>query len=441
MTAVAVLDDGVADAESVAPLAMVENLVSPWGVVCGVYAAATFRGLAELAHFVADAGRVDPRTVDNGTVHGSGHGLNGPERARLIAVAEAAERYAGGDILAEPRVWATAAQLSGRVIEPDRFPRCSAAEYADARCPLGPVDPVGSIRWVRGTELVSGEAIWVPAAMSCYSLRELGAAERFAPRISTGYAVHTDPVEAVLSGIFEVIERDAVSLLWQQMLPVPLVGPEVGSPMLDLVTRWAERHFIRPYLFDATTDLGVPTVYCVLVAEHSTVLRTVVSSAAARTLTRAAEKASLETVVVREFLAKASTPPPTAIDQVVSYGDGAQFMADAQRADAFGFLLSGVDRRPPVPRVELPDDGRSALTALADIFRKRDMPVAVVDRTPTELARVGLTAVSVSIPDLLPVSGSPFAQFRADPRLYEAPVRMGFPARGEKELNPWPPPF
>jgi ribosomal protein S12 methylthiotransferase accessory factor len=294
---------------------------------------------------------------------------------------------------------------------------------------------------VRGTELVSGDAIWVPAAMSCYSLRALGAAERFAPRISTGYAVHTDPVEAVLNGIFEVIERDATALLWQQMLPVPLVGSEVGSPMLDTVTNWAERHFIRPYLFDATSDLGVPTVYCVLVAEHSTVLRTVVSSAAARTLTRAAEKALLETVVVREFLAKASTPPPAGLDEVVSYGDGAQFMADAQRAGAFDFLLSGADRRPPVARLELPDDARSALAALADIFRERGTPVAVVDRTPTELARVGLTGVSVSIPDLLPVSGSPFAQFRAESRLYDAPVRMGFPARGEKELNSWPPPF
>jgi ribosomal protein S12 methylthiotransferase accessory factor len=441
MTAVAAVDHGRAAPDDLVALETLDGLVSPVGVVCAVHAMPTVRGLTELSAFVADTGRVNLRAVESEAVFGSGYRVGAPDRARLVAIAEAAERYAGGDFLAEPRVWATSSQLSGRVIEPGRFPRCSAAEYAHPRCPVGPPDPDSPIRWVSGTDLASGDPIWVPATMSCYWLRDMVAAERFAPRISTGYAVHLDPAEAVLNGIFEVIERDAASLLWQQMLPVPLVGPEVTSPLLDTLTDWARRHFIRAYLFDATTDLGVPTVYCVLVAEHSTVLRTVVSAGVARTLTEAAERALLETIVVRDVFRTGRFTPPASIDEVVAHGDGSWFMAAAQRADAFDFLLRDAARRPPVPRAGLPADARSALIALAEIFRRRDIPVAVVDRTPAELARVGLTGVSVSIPDLLPVSGSPFARFRAQPRLYEAPARMGFRAHGEKELNPWPQPF
>lgn len=441
MTAVAAVDHGTAGPDDLVSLAVLEDLVSPVGVVCAVHAMATIRGLTELAGFVADTGRVNLHAADGETVYGSGYRVAAPGLARLIAIAEAAERYAGGDFLAEARVWATAAELSGWVLEPERFPRCSAAEYTHPRCPVGPPDPDSPIRWVSGTELASGEPIWVPATMSCYWLRDLVAAERFVPRISTGYAVHTDPAEAVLNGIFEVLERDAVVLLWQQMLPLPLVGPEVGSPLLDTLTNWAGRHFIRPYLFDATTDLGVPTVYCVLVAEHSALLRTVVSAGVARTLTQAAERALLETIVVRDVLRTGNTAAPGSIDEVVAHGDGTGFMADAERSAAFDFLLCGAERRPRVRRAGLPADARSALATLAELFRQRDMPVAIVDRTPDELAGVGLTAVSVSIPDLIPVSGSPLAQFRAQPRLYEAPARMGFRTHGEKELNPWPQPF
>ena len=64
-----------------------------------------------------------------------------------------------------------------------------------------------------------------------------------------------------------------------------------------------------------------------------------------------------------------------------------------------------------------------------------------VDRTPAELGAVGLTAVSVIIPDLQPMSLFPLAQYRAHPRLYQAPELMGYPSHSEKDLNPWPQPF
>lgn len=429
-------------------LAAVADLVSPFGVVSSVstgisptYPGIAPRGLPELHSAMANAGRIDPRVMGDEIIYGSGNAMGDPELARLVAIAEGAERYAGGDFLGEERVWATAAELSGRVIEPQRFPKCSPSEYAHPRCPVVPNDPAQPIRWVRGTELTSGEPIWVPATMSCYWLRDQVPDERFVPRISTGYAVHTDPAEAVLAGILEVVERDAISLVWRRRLPVPLVGRETTSDLLATLTGWATRHFIQPSLFDVTTDLGLPTVYCVLQSEHSTRLRHVVSAGTARTLTRAAEKALLETIVVREFLRLIDQPPPATLDEVESHTDGSRFMAHADRAGAFDFLLSGAEQRAPVPRNELPDDPRSALAELADVFRERDMPVAVVDRTPTELAKVGLTGVSVSIPDLIPMSGSPYAQFTAQPRLYTAPVRMGFPAHGEEELNPWPQPF
>jgi ribosomal protein S12 methylthiotransferase accessory factor len=137
-------------------------------------------------------------------------------RARLVAVAEAAERYAAGDFLREPVVRSTYARLEGPSVDPTLIPRCSPTELAHPGCRLRPFDPKAPIRWMRGTVLATGEDTWVPAVMACYELRDATPAERFWYRISTSYAVHTDSAEALVCGICEVIERDAVAVTWLQ---------------------------------------------------------------------------------------------------------------------------------------------------------------------------------------------------------------------------------
>jgi len=419
-------------------LPTLDSLVSPYGVVAAVGpAGAAFRGPAQLAQFRATAGRGAGRSKTK-ALAGGGRALGSPAQARLVAIAEAAERYAAGDFLGEPRVHATYAELDGLVLDPARFPRCSAAELRRPGCPVTPFDPKVPIRWVRGLELTSGEPVWVPAVMACYGLVGLSAAERFSYRISTGYAVHTDPVQALAGGICEVVERDAIALTWLQRLPLPLAP--VSSAGIEELTGWAERHFIQTYLFDATTDLGIPTVYCLQVARYDDRVRHVVGCATAGDLTRAAEKALIETVSVRGAL-YTDEQPPADFAEFCSLTDGARYMGAPERSAAFSFLTDGARRRPAPTRQALPGDPGAALASLIAVFAERGMPVAVVDRTSRELSDAGLTCVSVVIPDLQPMSLMPLAQFRAHPRLYDAPARMGFFTAPEEELNPWPQPF
>jgi ribosomal protein S12 methylthiotransferase accessory factor len=337
-------------------------------------------------------------------------------------------------------VWATAAELDGPVLDPGRYPRCSAAEYSTSGCPVRPFDPDARIRWVRGLELTGGGPVWVPAAMACYRLQHREAGEHFSNPISTGYAVHTDPVEALVGGICEVIERDAQALVWRQRLPIPLSGPESRSPVTDHLVSWAERHFIQTYLLDATTDLGVPTVYCLQVAEHDRRARHVVGCSTGRNMAQAAEKALIEAVSFRGSFYR-DDDIPSDYAKFCNLEDGARYMGTPERSAAFGFLVDGAEQRPVVSREALPTDPDAALARLIAIFTEREMPVAVVDRTTRELAAAGLTCVSVVIPDLQPMSLKPLAQFLAHPRLYDAPARMGYPVSTEGELNPWPQPF
>lgn len=432
--------------DSVDSLDRVEALVSPYGVVSRVWQRRPARGLEAFNPWLAPvgsgvneydrlyAGRHGNRRAGAGVDSGD------PDRGRLIAIAEAAERYAATDFLGESVRWASESQLDGPAISLSSVPRCSAKELANGRCPLSPVDPDATIRWVQGTDLATGDLTWVPAVMACYRLQNPKAGEGFWYRISTGCAVHTDPVEALVRGLYEVAERDAIAVTWLQRLPLPLLHMRGCSELIDELLGWCQRHFVKTYLFDATTDLCVPTVLCLQIAEFDSHMRQAVSCATGRTLTAASEKALLDVLRYR-IPRQEQLEPPEEPHDFSSVGDGSAYMGRPGMAPAFEFLRSGARLRVAPPRSPLPDDPVAALAAITGTLADRGMRAIAVNRTCAELSDVGLTAVCVIVPELQPMSLHPLGQYRAHPRLYELPRLMGYRSAGEEELNPWPLPF
>ncbi|MFF3729386.1 YcaO-like family protein [Streptomyces sp. NPDC002476] len=419
-----------------------DELVSPYGVVRGTRQYRPEGWTAQLYGCHADGGSGRPGSgADLHTSDGGGRSFGDPARARLVAIAEAAERYSAYEPPTAEHRWATVFDLEGPVLDIGRLPRCSAIESADPACPIVPFDPGAPIRWVQGMELVSGKRTWLPAVMATYRLHPAVPAERFWYRLSTGFAVHHDPVEALVRAVLEVVERDAIALTWLQRMPLPPLPPDLPvSPAMEELLDASHRHFLRTLLFDATTDLGVPTVYCLQVSEHDRRVRHVVGCAADRTLSAAAEKALGEALGVRGVLYD-EVPEPASFAEFTSITDGARYMASPLRADAFAFLHEAATGRPRAEQPGLPADPRAALAVLLDRFAASGMPVYAVDRSHCELRSVGLSSFNVVIPDLMPMTLTPVAQFRAHPRLFEAPAAMGFTVHSEEGLNPWPQPF
>ncbi|MET9428904.1 MULTISPECIES: YcaO-like family protein [unclassified Streptomyces] len=430
--------------ETTSPPTSLDGLVSRFGLVSRVGALPTAGFPGEYHFWKAEGGNTHRHGVSAGPeLIGGGHVWGDPQRARFIAIAETAERYAGHDVLSEHRIRATADELSGECLEPERYPRCSPEEYARPGCPVVPFDPAAPIRWSSGLDLITREPVWVPSVMACYGVADVGPAERFAPRISTGFAVHTDPVEAVVRGMFEVIERDANAVLWLQRLPLPEIHSAHLTGDVVRLVEWCRLRFKEVRLFDATSDLGVPTAYCVISARHDRRARQMVGASCGRDIGAAAHKALLE--ALGSPLHIHSVPESDAADSpetMYAAGDTARYMGRAEHRHAFDFLLAASDDRPaPFVRPSLPDDPSEALARLLTRFADVGMRPVAVDRTPRELVDVGLTAVNVVIADLQPMALMPLAQFTAHPRLYEAPARMGYRVLPRESLNPWPQPM
>ncbi|WP_437903476.1 YcaO-like family protein [Sorangium sp. So ce327] len=147
-----------------------------------------------------------------------------------------------------------------RLLDVHNLPRLSIVDFHDHL----------RLFWVAGLDLVTGAPTWVPFEVvhTDYALPLLAASGAFVMS-SNGLASGNHPIEAVSHAICELIERDAATL-WR------LSGPEhqrrtridlstVDDPGCRTLLEQVERADVVPFLWEITSDIGVPAFCCTLV--------------------------------------------------------------------------------------------------------------------------------------------------------------------------------
>jgi ribosomal protein S12 methylthiotransferase accessory factor len=396
--------------------------------------------LGDLSQVLPQVRRATGGASTRHELDGAGGALD-PARAELVSVAEALERYASCVYDPAQFIRASADDLGDDALDLDSVPRCSATELAHPRCPVVAPDRTAPIRWVRGVSLTRRRTVWVPAMLTYLHIAAESNAERFTQPISTGCAAHRTPEAAVLNGLCEVVERDAISLTWLQRLRLPRLDvDEVDAELAGYLDLVADRdHEI--HLFDATTDAGVPTVYGLDLARHHPTCTTVVMCATDLDPRRAVMKVLREAASARIALV-ADRPDPSGVDDFGTAYDGARHMGRPEHLPAFDFLLGSTARR-PLSAVSRPATGDTAadLRYVLDRMDRLGAEVVAVDLSTDEARRVGMHVVRVLVPALQPLSFSHRARYLDHPRLYAAPAALGHPVHTEADLNPWPQPF
>ncbi|MCT4355818.1 YcaO-like family protein [Streptomyces sp. Je 1-79] len=434
-------------------LRRLEELVSPYGLVSRTaplpvregeppfavqlsYLGVPSRALSNLRTWAADE--------DTGNSDGAGTGLTA-ERAKLVSIAEALERYSTCAWDDDAMVVAAENDLTEEFVSPSRWPSCSPTELARDDCRLTEYDPSVPIRWVRAWSLTRQVPVLVPAISVYLHMPYSSESEKFTRGITTGAAVHSDVRAALLGGLLEVIERDAIALVWLQRLRLPelVVDPErldAGTRELHRVGTSTE---LRVRLFDATTDFGVPVIYGVQISDADPTLGQIVAATCdirpEAALGKIYRELSSLRVALRGYVSAYAGREPD--PSQVSVVGGAVRNAPPARRGVFDFLLDGerptygLDRMPGLPAEADPLD--TVVSRLAS----RGAEVLAVDITTDEARQVGMRAVKVLVPEAMPVSFVHAERFLGTPRLYEAPLAMGHTSHAEDELNPEPQAF
>lgn len=353
--------------------------------------------------------------------------------AEVGALCEALERYSGthhGDEFTERGRYRA---LRDEAVHPDEFqlyhPRqypdraeWNAAHAAFQHVPA-PFDDDSLLDWT---------PVW-SVTNRCHKLLPTGSLYYGAPSSasvtanSNGCAAGASIEDAILQGLLEVIERDAVALWWYNRTPMPAVDLSAArDPYVDELIGVYHDLGREVWVLDLTADLDVP-VFAAISRKVAGPREDIMFGFGAHLDPR---------VALRRALTELNQIMPPVIDITSrQWGtmdiDLRRWLLNATVANHSYLLPHGtsrLDRHAYEPRADLAEDIRAIQSGIEGL----GMELLVLDQTRPD---IGLPVVKVIVPGMRHF----WARF-GEGRLYDVPVRLGRLNRPTDftDLNPIP---
>jgi len=355
--------------------------------------------------------------------------------AEASALGEAIERHSGTFQGDETTVRSTAQRLGSEAILPNDVLLYSDRQYLGCaqwnRLPWAVAhvpprfDPARDYDWTPLWSLTRGAPRYLPTAMLYYGHPELAIDSPF--RVdSNGCAVGATAEEAILAGLFELIERDAAAIWWYHRLlrpgiPLGALGGDYGQSLTE-VYRGLGREW---WALDLTSDLGIPVVAAVSRLRRGDPERLVVGLGAHLdgriALLRAVTEMNQMLAVTTQFTDAGEIEITSALRW---------WLGEASTAEQPQLLPAGT--RPSEWPSFRPEGIADPVGHCRQILERQGLEVLVLDQTRLDF---GAPAFRVVVPGLRPLHP------RFGPgRLYQVPVRLGdHRVPGEEEaLNSTP---
>lgn len=427
-------------------MAELESLISPiTGIVAGIETPRTTgtRLPGDVVHtsiaghnFALGATGID--TLREGLrSRASGKGSTALQ-ARVGAVCEAVERYSGlfhGD---EARITATYRELGDKAIHPNDLAQFSERQYREReRWNAGdssfayvgvPFDETQPLEWSPIHSLTGGPTRYMPT-MQHYYFYPKPHDKIYAWADSNGCAAGTTRDDALLQGMMELFERDAVAIWWYNRIPRPAVDLDTSDDPFVARCRDAYRSVDRElWVLDVTVDLGVP-----------------VFAAVSRRTDKPAEDILLAfgahldpKVALRRALSELNQFLPAVVD-VDADGSGYRFPDPVQLRWWGTARLADHPYLAPAARPAVPLDSFGYQPSM-DIARDLRHAIGVCETAGLDVYALDLTRPDIGLPvvkAIVPGLRHFWARF-APGRLYDVPVSLGWleEPTAEADLNP-----
>ncbi len=390
-------------------------------------------------------------TADEGTA-GRTHSY---ALSELTAILEGLERSCG----MAPRgkrtvVYDSFRNLEDQALNPLDVGVHSQRHYERSGFPFEQFNPDHSMNWVWGYSFLKERPILVPELLAYYSL---GCGQGYVYETSNGCALGGSLEEAIFYGILEVVERDSFLMTWYAQLTLPRLDPySANDQELNLmVDRVLAVGGYDLYLYNATMEHGVPSVWAMAKNRKQKGLNIICAAGAHPDPVRAVKSAVHELAGMMLTLDEKFAANQEEYVQMLNDSSLVQNMEDhgmlyglPQAQERLQFLLD--DNRPlrtfgeefklKARHADLSDD----LQDILQEFRRLNLDVIVVDQSTPETIRNGLYCVKVLIPGMLPMTfGHHLTRVTGLERVLRVPMELGYVKQPLtlEQLNPHPHPF
>ena len=351
-------------------------------------------------------------------------------------------------------------QAGQNAIAPEALPLFADEQYASPDFFFQPFTRDSEFNWIKGRRLISQEDIWIPLQLVLFfyipSIEEV----RIGYSSSSGMASHINEALAIIAGVTELVERDALMLSWYANIPLRRV--KVDKPLSSKKTNIALEH-IRSLSGDVNFwlhDVGFSELPCISVTQLVPYYKKFAYQAGAAAALDG-EEAFIQALMEygqselqlkcamltpqRQFVRGVKeifdAPPDKPLAEMRTFLETIGYYGHTENVGRLKDFFRSDDS---VALSELPKvkfkHSEEQLEYLKDVLQQYNIDPIVIDCTHEQMSQVKV--VKVFIPELVQphISAYPYL---GHPRIYELPMKMGLTDKllTFKELKPGPVPF
>jgi len=369
------------------------------------------------------------------------------KQAVYAAVGETVERYCSAFIEEDDIVFGNYERLNKSIkcVKPDNFAFYHDEQYKLSEFPFKRFDDNSNVNWTSMTDLLTGERTYLPAASVYLPYWPSDKEDLIWYPVSTGVSCATSIEEAILKGIYEVIERDSFSILWYNKLSVPEIDITSDDEIFALYKKHFEIQGCKYYLFDMTMDTGVPSVLGVLDDEKGGIL---IAAATRLSMKDAVIKTLLELSQGRvswkeDFVEGTSQVFFDDFSDIRDFHSRVMLYTKKDMKKHFDFLLEN-NRKIKIKDDDIiSDDIRTKLVITGNRVLEKGYSIYVKDLTTPDLNDLNFKVVRVVIPGFTEITNDHVIPRIGGDRIYNVPVYLGYRSKKVEtfELNKVPHPF
>jgi ribosomal protein S12 methylthiotransferase accessory factor len=394
---------------------------------------------ATLAHF-------DYRKASHAVRTGTGRGAT-EEEAMLTAIGEAMERYCAAQPPRSTFVRSSYEAVRTNAIPPADFGLYSQRQYEQREVVFPRWDPSLEISWVWAQRLADRGRVLVPTSL--VYLDYVGNYEEtyFCAGTSNGLAAGATLEAAVVSGLLELLERDAYLTTWLHRLPAREIVLQAVEERTRQVVECYRRHGVVARAFLLKSEFSAHTVLAALIGSPdgpAVVTGLGCGLDVHEALWRAVSEASQgHPGLVARCVETNYAPHLKCYEDVRELEDHAAFFFPSERLRELDFLLKGSERFQLDSPLAPVDPKPEQLSRLVDDIVRSGYEPLFVDLTTPDLVDFPIRVVRVLVAGLQPMHFG-FGQERLGcERLYRVPRLLGLSDRpvDEAELNRCPHPL
>ena len=374
--------------------------------------------------------------------------------SELTAILEGLERYngirAGGK---RTTVHGNFRNLADFALNPLTLGVHAPDQYEKENFPFQPFDPEREMNWVWGYSLLQERSLLVPELLAYYSLSRDG----FVYETSNGCAMGGSLEEAILHGIFEVIERDSFLLTWYARLTLPRLDLS-SVPDIELQLMMQRMQVVGGYelhAFQATMEHVIPSVWIIAKNKKETGMNLLCAAGSHLDPIRAVKGALFELagmmLTLDEKLEKDRKKYQKMLSNpflVKEMGHHSMLYGLPEAEERLHFLLKNEELpltfKEAFGETQQNADIKDDLHYVLQTLKQKNFNVIVVNQTSPEIKRNRLHCVKVIIPGMLPMTfGYRLTRLTGLERVLRIPMELGYsktPLTYE-QLNPHPHPF